>query len=247
MPFEAAKAVAATFCYDIRYALVPLFGPDFVSACARLGSEGFAHMVIEPNIIQKCTNEAQEFREMSSRGSSRSAAPMTTDFRSNQLMWTPPPPSSRLMKPLDAESGYYTDTDRSSGLQCSPQSTYTWAAVNTPRSHSPRLQLPSPQELLASVRNTTIGEHLQAPPNSPNSLDSGISPKTKKQALRELKDDSTSISSGPSHEITAMSNKFVFEATAETRAAYVLMQLHFADTSLKDSESSTKKRRASFS
>ncbi|KAF2092183.1 DNA-binding domain of Mlu1-box binding protein MBP1 [Saccharata proteae CBS 121410] len=30
MPFEAAKAVAATFCHPIRHALTPIFGPDFL-------------------------------------------------------------------------------------------------------------------------------------------------------------------------------------------------------------------------
>ncbi|KAI5294399.1 hypothetical protein KEM52_004100 [Ascosphaera acerosa] len=37
LPFEAARALAATFCFRLRWLLVPVFGPEFVQLCARHG------------------------------------------------------------------------------------------------------------------------------------------------------------------------------------------------------------------
>ncbi|GBF62444.1 hypothetical protein TMEN_4989 [Trichophyton mentagrophytes] len=64
MPFEAAKAVAATFCWKIRYALTPLFGVGFLSECIKPTDEMFGRMIIDPAIIRAATITAHQQRNI---------------------------------------------------------------------------------------------------------------------------------------------------------------------------------------
>ena len=79
LPFQAAKAVAATFCYKIRYALVPLFGPDFVTSCIKPGHEGFGHIIIDSEIVKRCAREAEYFRNHPSPNSDSEVHMMSPD------------------------------------------------------------------------------------------------------------------------------------------------------------------------
>lgn len=70
MPYEAAKAVAATFCWKIRYALTPIFGVDFPNTCIPPSdSNRFGRMIIEPAIVQIATRNANEYRLLELRSS----------------------------------------------------------------------------------------------------------------------------------------------------------------------------------
>ncbi|KAH8689413.1 transcription regulator HTH, apses-type DNA-binding domain-containing protein, partial [Talaromyces proteolyticus] len=62
MPFEAAKAVSATFCWNIRHALTPLFGKEFPSLCIPPDSPQFGKMVIDPDIVRRSTELANDYR-----------------------------------------------------------------------------------------------------------------------------------------------------------------------------------------
>ena len=67
MPYQAARAIAATFCYDIRYALTPIFGDEFPSMCLSPKDPGFAKFLINPAIVRQCAAETERFkREKSS-------------------------------------------------------------------------------------------------------------------------------------------------------------------------------------
>lgn len=46
MPFRCAKAVCATFCYEIAGALIPLFGPEFPMECIPATYPEFGEMII---------------------------------------------------------------------------------------------------------------------------------------------------------------------------------------------------------
>ena len=81
MPFEAAKALAAKFCYRIRYALTVIFGPDFPDACLPEDHENFGQYAIEPEIIAKCQRLAEARRAVEFERSSAArgyATPATT-------------------------------------------------------------------------------------------------------------------------------------------------------------------------
>lgn len=62
---RCAKAVCATFCYKIRGALIPIFGPDFPLACVEPDQKGFSVMAIDPSIIQEASHEAKAYRHAS--------------------------------------------------------------------------------------------------------------------------------------------------------------------------------------
>lgn len=44
VPFDIAKTLAARTCFHIRYALVPLFGPDFPASCLKPHEPGFGQL-----------------------------------------------------------------------------------------------------------------------------------------------------------------------------------------------------------
>ena len=68
MPFDAAKAVAATFCWKIRHALTPVFGLDFPSQCIHSQDRArFGRMVIDPSIVRKATETANLYRMLELR------------------------------------------------------------------------------------------------------------------------------------------------------------------------------------
>lgn len=152
MPFETARAIAKTFCWKIRYALTPVFGPDFPKQCLRPDAEGFGAMVIDPAITQRCREQARLYREMevetSANASTRS--PLTPDS----------PTAPRRIRQLRRKglqsnaSSYTTDSDDDyRSRSSSPSLPYcnTWTPANTPRSTGPSRYnlLPSPREMLA--------------------------------------------------------------------------------------------------
>ncbi|KAF4307356.1 putative apses transcription factor xbp1 protein [Botryosphaeria dothidea] len=62
MPFDAARAVAATFCHPIRHALTPIFGPAFAQQCVHPADPAFACFKIDRAIVQRCAAQAHEWR-----------------------------------------------------------------------------------------------------------------------------------------------------------------------------------------
>ena len=243
MPFDAAKAVAATFCYHIRYALTPVFGLDFPSLCIEPGDESFSRMVIDRSIVRKCTEEAKEYRRLS--GESFSAGSISTPPSATRLLiQTPRSLRPKPAKLFDSESGYGTDTDRSDKYLCSPQTSFQWTALNTPRStvanhhHS---------EVHHDTVSSLIGGS-EAPPNSPQTSssesDGGV-----KRAFSES-DEDCEEADPLNQELRDVLSRSVMQKQSlvlpkESRAAYLLMQLHMADASLKDDVHGVKRRRAS--
>ncbi|KAI4171579.1 MAG: hypothetical protein LQ343_004171 [Gyalolechia ehrenbergii] len=119
MPFEAARAVAATFCFRIRYVLTPIFGLDFPAQCIPPGTPGFDSMHVAPKIIRKCIEAVRESHEVYrlSKSRSRPETPSSVGTRS----WTPINAATKASKTVDSESGYGTDTECSETYAWSPQ------------------------------------------------------------------------------------------------------------------------------
>ena len=151
MPYAAAKAVAATFCYNIRWALTPVFGRDFLASCIPPTSPSFAKFYIDPSIVQECTMETERWRQDGEAYRAHKAAEtygatisITSDPKSAFACppWGIRAMKQRMAKPADIESGYGTDTDQSDKYLCSPQfspqispRSQAWTPVN--RSQSP--------------------------------------------------------------------------------------------------------------
>ncbi|KAK1978517.1 apses transcription factor Xbp1 [Colletotrichum cereale] len=64
MPYECAKAVCATFCYNIAGALMPIFGPSFPSSCIPPGSPDYQRMVIDHRIVRDAIRDADLSRKV---------------------------------------------------------------------------------------------------------------------------------------------------------------------------------------
>jgi len=58
IPYDAAKAVSATFAWDIKEALTPVFGTDFPSLCIPINAPNWAHMKVSSEIIRHCVQQA---------------------------------------------------------------------------------------------------------------------------------------------------------------------------------------------
>ncbi|KAL4957618.1 hypothetical protein BDW69DRAFT_13643 [Aspergillus filifer] len=63
MPYEAAKAVASTFCWKIRFALTPIFGTDFPNTCIPPSDRSrFGRMIIDASVVRMATEKADYYR-----------------------------------------------------------------------------------------------------------------------------------------------------------------------------------------
>lgn len=120
MPYQAAREIAATFCWDIRWALTPVFGNEFPQICRPPQHPSFAKFVIDPQTVSFCAAETTRFKK---DGPSyqllkpKTASPILTSLMPtlSSPMWKP---SNR---PGDLESGYGTDTERNEKTALSPQ------------------------------------------------------------------------------------------------------------------------------
>ncbi|PHH64799.1 hypothetical protein CDD81_3865 [Ophiocordyceps australis] len=103
MPYQCARAVCATFCFEIAGALIPLFGPDFPAACRPPDSQMFGEMTISNRLIASATVEAKASRQAHGLDKATSTG-SAGHGRSSQVWhpylgpplrctaaWTPPP------------------------------------------------------------------------------------------------------------------------------------------------------------
>jgi hypothetical protein len=275
IPFDAAKAVAATFCYSIRYALTPVFGPDFIETCIEPGSECFSRMTIDPRVVERCVLQCRHYKEATSLAASRT--PVTASL-SNSLRY---PGSSSWHRSTGSSSSssnnYYNHKDRShrpSNLDLpnrgsgppifdssnegnylpSPQSALSYTPCLAPR--STREPLPSPHEILSG--NTFVPLGLGPPPNSPDiSSGSDASPRTSLRHFNTTPAPTTHEQYSTMNVATPIPGKSwalppAHQNRKATKAAWSLVQLHLADGTLNNSGSlkssvcqKIRKRRAS--
>jgi hypothetical protein len=142
MPYQAAKAVAATFCYDIRWALTPVFGNNFPSMCLPPGDPNFGKFLIDPAIVQYCTSETKRFRMEGASYrvlTSKLLSPVETPkMYFGSPSWKPKAMKKRGTRPADIESegGYGTDTEKNDRFAFSPHISPQWTHLNRPLSPS---------------------------------------------------------------------------------------------------------------
>ncbi|KIW10453.1 hypothetical protein PV08_11417 [Exophiala spinifera] len=161
IPYEAAKAVAATFCWSIRYALTPVFGTDFPNMCLHPNDENFGSMLIDPEITKRCALLAQHYRALEGR----ETPPPVPAMHSPQLPETPKlgPFFKRILpKPIRTTTGYTSDCTSDMGAEdhyalssTSPHVDFStpWSAVNSPRSPSPKVAFTDPWSPASTTRS----------------------------------------------------------------------------------------------
>ncbi|KAI9374693.1 hypothetical protein BJX61DRAFT_263841 [Aspergillus egyptiacus] len=162
MPFEAAKAIAATFCWKIRFALTPLFGTDFPKLCVHPNDRNrFGRMIIDPAIVRTATDRANLYRLLELRSPPMNS--LRTEYRPSSAgdrgLGRHILPKShhryhRSDTPTDRSLSYGSSPEYSTDPYClSPVSPVrnAFTPVNTPRSTDTYPRLPSPHQLLASL------------------------------------------------------------------------------------------------
>jgi hypothetical protein len=154
MPFEAARALAIRFCHPIRYALTPIFGPDFPKMCLEKEHENFGNMVLDQSVIDRATKTAHYYRSLeaptttsstscllrtsTSTSPSASASPWRTEIQT-QIPICPALPDRRaykLPRRSYADSIASTRGSSSEPYCMSPSSPGSFTPVNAPRSHT---------------------------------------------------------------------------------------------------------------
>lgn len=180
MPFEAAKAVSATFCWNIRHALTPLFGADFPAICIPPHGPQFGKMIIDNAVVQRATEAANYYRslEIQARGSSggpstlRAAPrgprrPPNSAYARRSSLQTPSQLSSHVDQSpyhLNPGQGLHEDGATDSHYLSSPNAQHSsnpFTAVNrrTPdtarASTRSRNNLPSTSDILTSLSSSS--------------------------------------------------------------------------------------------
>ncbi|KAK4695796.1 hypothetical protein P7C71_g2017, partial [Lecanoromycetidae sp. Uapishka_2] len=248
VPFEAAKAVAARFCWKIRYVLVPVFGPDFVAMCLKPDEPGFQNLSVGSSIIQRCTERAT-IMHAQSRESSLAVSPRTPTAFVDLPVWPPKSLRPKPKKAMDEESGYGTDSERSENYRGSPDSCNTsgWTPVNSPSLKGMQHYRFPPRTNITSTPRETVTSY----PFLRN-----LKTKTKKRPLPQSED--TSDDEGPPtyssvyapstpepvYAPSTPKRRKVSGAMTPEMAARTLLMLNMADATLGERKV-TKRRRAS--
>ena len=239
MPYEAAQAVAATFCHPIRHALMPLFGPGFPSRCRSPDDPAFGRMVVDRAIVRRSTALAHEYRRMAQSAPQRAS---TSDALPTPQSTSSTPGPSLPIEPrplrLDtttanarhggrwdryAESGYGTDTDTSDRTVVTPRlaSREEWAFVGPRRGQ--HTDTTSSARRLPVLPTLTIPSPPQPQPWRP-------AKKRARSTDTERYDDV--VWTPPSGHSPPVIAPRILGLSLETRAAYMLMQMSTADDAL---------------
>jgi hypothetical protein len=133
VPFEAAKAIAATFCYEFRHALIPVFGLEFVDICIKPMSPGFGDMSIDPKITQRCIEQADHYRLLEQQGPTVPSTPVLRQSRALRSARS----SSRKLKPrFKPVHSDVSSTDGSTAETEDEDEDRAWSAATTPKALS---------------------------------------------------------------------------------------------------------------
>jgi hypothetical protein len=240
MPFKAAKAVAATFCYNIRFALTPIFSEDFVDLCVRPSDRSFGSFRIDRDIIRQCTAETQSWLTRDDARHTPTPSLYSSPEPSASDAYTISKPASlygpfrfkklrpKILKATDSESGYGTDSDLASDkLACSPDVSpktkiSEWTVVNSKASQEEStaiegLQMLSCSPIKGSARFAIC-----------SSVEAHRKPK---RALGDTDDeyagDESTTGEDDTPKVENINNAL---RGTESRAAYWLMQLSMGDS-----------------
>jgi hypothetical protein len=123
VPWQAAKELAATFCWDIRWALTPVFGNDFPQKCTPPHYPSYGNFFISPAIVQFCADETVRFREnKDSYRLFQSKTPSPTVSSMRPMFGTPVWKRYILSSPMTGTDG---SDNAAYSTEVSPRSLYT--------------------------------------------------------------------------------------------------------------------------
>ncbi|KAI9804696.1 MAG: hypothetical protein M1833_006771 [Piccolia ochrophora] len=246
MPYEAAKAVATTFCYRIRHALFPIFGPDFIDACITPDDPAFGRMVIESAIVDRCTAAAHECRALRAKRTSYQKFPLTGDSRATASPALDQPQlwnrARNLLESKPATKRGYVESGYGTGTESDPNERYLsspptpvkpdWTAIDPTTWPSQPSFLSSTE--LWSRTSSSLSPTAIHPKRSLDDTD--IEEFDSYEGSENCNSSSSSDNFGRSSTMSCLLGKSPNTneslLTREARAAYMLLQLHVADQGL---------------
>lgn len=227
MPFDAAKAVAATFCHEIRYALVPVFGEDFLSLCIEPEDPSFGRMIIDCDIVQRCTEQAAQYRILSSQ-SSVTSSPRTPGLSEEFAGKMPKSLRPKKTKNKYSKSGYGGDAGCGEYLYApSTPPSSSWVALNTPRSipqwspqppSQPASPYPGKANLTYFRGDSSSGDESR--------------PAKRLRVEEDEYDEPLSSRSSVSPGLASSSKKLTPMSSDDAKAACLLMRIHMDDAKI---------------
>ncbi|KAJ5823703.1 hypothetical protein N7447_006043 [Penicillium robsamsonii] len=176
MPYEAARAMATTFCWRIRYALTPLFGTDFPAMCIPpTDRKSHGRMVIPSEIVQRATDTSNYYRSLETKSSNAASSPAVNKPSSTHTLLNGigllGRKDSLTLPPLKIPRTQYAESNpsaRDSSMEPyfmspksqSPMSTFT--PINPPRSLNsmPRSRIESPRTILRALSDAMRPENV---------------------------------------------------------------------------------------
>ena len=200
-------------------------------------------MVIGRDIVERCTEEASEYRLLPSEGSAASS-PRTPPSSSRNRKGNTKSLSPKPQRSRGCESGYATDSDRSEDYIYSPatSSGSAWTAMNTPRSAAiPRYQPLTPDHTPSSILSQL--KYTTRPLGSVSSQESRPAKRLRPDDESDVEDDSSSTQSSHDTPMMDVEANREFSGLQEARAAYQLIQLHMDDAAQEGNR--MRRRRAS--
>lgn len=180
MPYQAARAIAATFCYDIRYALTPIFGNEFPSMCLSPKDPGFAKFLIDPAIVRQCAAETERFkREKSSYQIDvpHLLSPMETPkMQFESPTWKPKAIKHQSARPATINNSSRPGTQGGYSSRPSTQGGYT-SRPTTKSGYSPLTERHDDFAFSPHMSHSPRWNHINRP-RTPNSLSPNVSPRS---------------------------------------------------------------------
>jgi hypothetical protein len=187
MPFDAAKTLAATFCWNIRHALTPIFGNDFPATCVSPNDrKNYGRMIISPEVIRHATETAKFYRSLEVCNNivhpltppSRDLPSMTHNLIHDPERFVRTPetdgddgPSLRLLPPKFPRHNYADSIASVSPARDSSVEAYSvymspksaspsnFTPINPPRSHADHTV--QPKTILAAISKAMRPDHVE--------------------------------------------------------------------------------------
>lgn len=256
MPYQAAKAIAATFCWHIRWALTPVFGYDFPNTCFSPDDSRYGKFLIDPLIVQACTAETNRFKREGAAYRTSNLLESETTNASHFSDQGLPRESQTYLPRKSEESGYYTGEEHKETRSVSPQesprgSTFlpSWTCINDSISPSSSPIVLSPTFDRVADRLPHLRQHLREHGVYLGTRSTSVPPGYRPSILAKrnhsdiVKDDRTigelsmpdSVASSPrSTDLPSLSNSTNSPTTIEV--AQTLMQLKEIDQVLSKSK-----------
>lgn len=197
MPYSCARAICLTFCYPIRWALTPIFGPSFIKECYSPGHTNYQRFKISAEIVRCAELEAQDMRsgENSREPTPNSDSSVYSTGTAKKIPRSVPlpdmptlkclrphkePPTFKLGSPFDSDSensseNYYIHATRQSeSPKLSPKSSNVicdgWTSINRQRI-TPMSLSPSDNTFVGSLSTSLLTEPRTMPLTSWRALE----------------------------------------------------------------------------